>query len=78
MMRHRSRRTKRRNHQYTVCQGGTLLGSMRQPRPVRAKSRIALITSRNSMLRCRPCLASRGNSGSMTARSASLTPIGHQ
>src|SRR6185369_9031923 len=31
------RRTKRRNHQYTVCQGGKSLGSISQPQPVRTR-----------------------------------------
>src|SRR5215203_985157 len=36
-VRNNRRRTKRRNHQYTVCHGPKWIGSMRQPQPARAR-----------------------------------------
>ena len=78
IVRNSKRWTKRRNHQYTVCQGPNSLGSMRQPPALRAMYRIAFRTSRKSTRGLRPRRPGLGISGATRSHSASVRSDGYR
>ena len=71
-------RTMRRDHQYTVCQGPSLLGSMRQPPALPAMYWIALRISRKLTAGLRPRGGGLRRCGAIQSHSASVKSDGYR